>query len=303
MEVRKYFRWVWVKGEIAPGLVVSVLALAYTAVGYSGWLGETWKKENHDKVALFSLVMGLGLLGFGYLEQRAERIGSQRARRQFAAAAVVLGIVGFVLTVGASVFAAVLVAVALIMFGGPWLSSAGLDDWRALLFKEPGILTLAVILLGAVIVAGAVECLLRRSSLKKGRVAQEEAPYVGPWPALTFSIASSAFFLSFGGISLVFGLGVLSEVANRNALLFPQPIGSAVAWLDENRSMSWALPVGLVMLLAIGALHLYRRARSGKGIGATPKISEAVLAVSMACLGFNLMALVAVIASGFLGAR
>src|SRR5215831_871857 len=90
--------------EIAPVLLISVLASVYLVLGYSGLLGETWPKDDSDKVALFFVVAGFGMFGLEYLRQRAKRIGSQRARRQYAVAAVVAGIVWFALMIAAIAF-------------------------------------------------------------------------------------------------------------------------------------------------------------------------------------------------------
>ena len=208
MEGWKWFRSVSKNGEITPGLFISVFASMYAALGYSGWLGETWVKEKHDRVALLGLVMGVCLLGYSYLERRAETIGSQRARRQFAAAAAALGIVGLVLMIGASVLGAAIVAAALIMFGAPWWRPSpppGVDELSALLSIEPGILCLAGILVGTVIVAAAAEFVIRRFWM--ARVSHQETSAVGAWPELTVSIASNACLLSFGA-DTVQGCGV-----------------------------------------------------------------------------------------------
>jgi hypothetical protein len=232
MEARKYFRWV------ARGLIIAALASLYSAGGYLGWFGEMWANENHDKVALFMLVMGLGWAGVAYLQQRAHRTASVRARIQFAAAAAVVGIVGLLLVIGMCVVGAMLVAATLITLTEPWLPSssknwAGFED-----YLKPGG-TLAGILLCVMLVVGAGEFVFRRSSLRSGQAAREDDPlYAGAWPTVTVSIALSAFQLPFAGIALVLGIGLALVAANINVAMFPEAIASTIVWLEQNRNMS-----------------------------------------------------------------
>src|SRR5262249_40002061 len=96
---------------------------------------------------------------------------------------------------------------------------------------------------------------------------------------------------------------LLLVAANRNSVLFPEPIAGVVAWLEQNRSMKWALPVCLAMLVGIAALQFYRRARSKSGIWPAPKISETVVWVALACPAFNVLTIFTVIVGINLGAR
>jgi hypothetical protein len=275
VETRKHW---WLSSEVTRWLAISGLAALYGLVGYCGYLGENWIKEGHGKVTVIGIVMGLGLAGVFYLEDRAKRIGSVSARWQFAIASIVAGIAFFVLFVGATVMGAVVVAATLLLVVGPWLPSP--YDFRDLLFKEPGLLTLAGVLLGMTLLAGASEFAFRRYYLMRAQPTEGSSPPDSAKPETTISVAGVVFLLSLAAICLMMFLAFAFVMGGRNAAVFPEGVRGIVAWLAQNHSVKWALPGCLVMLSAIAAVHFYRRARWNGATCTEPKLLNSVMTVT-----------------------
>ena len=114
MGIRKHFGWL--NADIGRSLALSALGTIMLGVGYSGWVGEWWAKENHDRVSWFILLSGLALAGFHFLGDRAERIGSERARKHFIAATIVLGILVVAMLVGCAALTSLMVGVVIGLF-------------------------------------------------------------------------------------------------------------------------------------------------------------------------------------------
>ena len=173
----------------------------------------------------------LGIAGFHYLGDRAASTGTASAR-QFSAASILAGIVGFALIAAGAVLAAFMVAGTLIAIVGallPW-------PYDELLGRKPILLVLAGAL--AIVLAAISEFVARRNSIKKAQLTPEPSPYVSSRPETTITIASAVFLssLSLYSMSILFSFSLL--MARKNASLFPK---GAVTWLWEKHNLSWAL--------------------------------------------------------------
>jgi hypothetical protein len=66
-------------------------------------------------------------------------------------------------------------------------------------------------------------------------------------------------------------------------------------WLERNRNIKWWLPVCCVMLAAMVASHLYRRARWTGPIWRAPTFLGAVQRVVWVCIGLYLVSVVTMV--------
>jgi hypothetical protein len=118
VEVRGHPRLI--NSNVESGLIISGLSAVYVALGVLGHFGKGWIAEGHERPALIGILLGLGIAGY-YFGDRPERTGNMSVCRQFAAASVLAGIVGFALIATGAWRNPVLVSLA-----GIYLGIAGL---------------------------------------------------------------------------------------------------------------------------------------------------------------------------------
>ena len=304
MEVRKSFGWV--KSDVGSGLLIAMLSSLYASLGYLGWLGQSWAKEGHDKVAMLGIGAGLALASLGYLKGRAERTGNERARKQYLVALFAAGTVGFLLCAATCVLAVLFTAFMIALLAAPWLEAGSSGDGRELvvrLLEDRSVLMIAGTLLGLWALAAGIEFIYRLYSLNSRR-GREGAPELHTrLPTLSLSVAWSLFMIALGACGLIVGLATLLSLAINNAALFPKRMGEVLAWFDQSRNMTWALPLCLTMLAGMAALHFYRGRRWRDGISPTPSFSDAVQTVALSSLALPLIAFVLLVVSVNLGGR
>jgi hypothetical protein len=253
-------------------------------LNFYGWLGEPWVKDGFDKLtAPVLLVLGLSLVALCYLQHRAETMGSERARRQFKVAMIVAGTVGVGILIGVAALMSWFFTALGTMLVVPWFRQSSFEDLLTLLEKGPASFVIAGILLAVIIIGAVGEYVYR---LRSNLVVLPDA---------TFGIVLALSVIGLGTLPLALGLSIMLKVVAKKSTSFPEGIGWLLEWLERNRNIKWVLPVFCVMLAAIFALHLYRRARWTGHAWRAPTFLGSAVWVGMVCIGLNFASVAALL--------
>jgi hypothetical protein len=266
-------------GDVSARSRFAVVSILAVIVGFPLILTGAWREPS--LVALAGIY--LGIAGFHYLRNHAASTGAASAK-QFSAAPIFAGIVGFALIAAGAILTALMVVGTMITIVVPWLPWPYDEHVRRL--------AILAILAGAIaiVLAAISEFVVRRDSIKKVPPTQEPSPHVSSRPETTIAIASAAFLLSLSlySMNILFSFSLL--MARKNASLFPK---GAVTWLWQNHNLSWALlPSCLATFAIIAALHAYLRARWTGAIEGAPKLLDSAMRVAITCIGSSLLLLV-----------
>jgi hypothetical protein len=289
-------------GSLLRALPVSFLTIGAGVIllvlGYFGFLGENWSKEHQDIVVLSFVCLGLMAVGLGYFEERAERNGTENARKHFKVARIPTSIVVAAMLVGFSAFASYAFVTVVALFVKAWLRpDAHLDSLLRQLETEPASVMMVEIVgtvFGFFIIAALAE-LLYRLYFSSDDQARDSDPFYLLELLLaggTVSCIFGLFIFAAAAILLVLGLALMSSAVGMIADRVPERLGQMLLWLEKNRSIRWALPLSGGLLLGTLWLHAYRRARR-IGIKPLPPLWQTVLVIFMACIALNGLGLAA----------
>jgi hypothetical protein len=229
--------WHRLDEQIRSGLAIALLAALYASVGYSGWLGDTWRTEGHDKIALVMLLFGIGFVALALLKVRAEQSGTRAAFQIYKAALFGAGTVGAVFGIAVIVAAAVIISFVTLLVATPWTSAnTELFDFSS----------------SAVYVGAGAYCCLLVMAVGGEWLWRRGHSDGTDWPQIALEAALLVFIFCLALIALSSALAFLVAVSRDVSGLLPRPLQGIVSWLRASMNGKWLLPFAV----GLGAITL-----------------------------------------------